>query len=223
MGLKDWFAGKVAGPHVYGNAMGLQAREGGSALANVVFMSHGTHPVGGKTSIFDSEAEMKAAGFIPRFAEITPIDLKEMTTEELAVFNSLQTSMISFAFILNSNGALQYMRRDNTSKFRNGFGPSLLKSMVDSHLYKNIEGARAELLSYVESFEAARIPSVLNMDKPACGDLLEHFIFRAVEVAGTRLRYGFNRTGSTGFNVMAVVLAEETMKSIAGAAQQYNW
>jgi hypothetical protein len=61
------------------------------------------------------------------------------------------------------------------------------------------------------------------MDKPACGDLLEHFIFRAVEVAGTRLRYGFNRTGSTGFDVVAVVLAEETMKSIAGDAKQYNW
>jgi len=221
--LKDWLAGKVAGPHAYGNTMGPPAREGGFALANVVFMSHGTHPVGGPTSMFDSEAEMKAAGFIPRFAEITRIDLEKMTTEELAVFKSLQTAMISFAFILNSNGALQYMRRDNTSKFRNGFGPSLLKSMVDWHLYENIEGARAELSSYVESFEAARIPYVLNIDKPACGDLLEHLIIRAVEVSGTKLRYGFNRTGSTGFDVVAVPLAEETLQSIAGAAQHYNW
>jgi len=223
MGLKDWFAGKVAGPHAYGNTMGPPAREGGSALANVVFMSHGTHPVGGPTSIFDSEEEMKAAGFIPRFAEITCIDLEKMTTEELAVFKSLQTAMISFAFILNSNGALQYMRRDNTSKFRNGFGPSLLKAMVDCHLYENIEGAQAKLLSYVESFEATRIPSVLNIDKPACGDLLEHFIVRAIEVTETRFRYGFNRTGSTGFDIVAVPFAEETIKSIAGAAQQYNW
>jgi len=223
MGLKDWFAGKVVGPHTYGNTMGPPAREGGSALANVVFISHGTHPVGGPASIFDSEADMKTAGFIPRFAEITRIDLEKMTTEELAVFKSLQTAMISFAFILNSNGALQYMRRENTSKFRNGFGPSLLKSMVDCHLYENIKSARAELSSYVESFEAARILSVLNIDKPACGDLLEHFIIRAVEVAGTRFRYGFNRTGSTGFDVVVVPLVEETMKSIAGAAQQYNW
>lgn len=215
MGLKDWFAGKVLGPHTYGNTLGPPTREGGSALANVVFMSHGNHPVGGPTSIFDSEAEMKAAGFIPRFAEITRVDLGKMTIGKLAVFKSLQTAMISFAFILNSDGALQYMRRDNTSKFRNGFGPSLLKSMVDCHLYENIEGARAELSSYIESFEAARIPSVLNIDKPACGDILEHFIIRAVEVAETRLRSGFDH--------VAVPLAEETIKSIVGAAQQYNW
>lgn len=223
MGLKDWFAGKVTGPHGYGNTMGTHAREGGSALANVVFMSHGTHTVEGPPFIFNSEEEMKAAGFIPRFAEITNIDLQKMTGEELAVFESLQEATVSFAFILNSNGALQYMGRDNTSKFRNGFGPSFLKSMVDCHLCENVEDARAQISSYIESFEKARLQSVLNMDKPACGDLLEHFIFRAVKVAGVRLRYGFNRTGPTGFDVLAIPLAKETIESIAGAAKQYNW
>jgi len=223
MGLKDWIAGNVAGPQLYGNTMGPQAREAGSALANVVFMSHGIHPAKGPTSIFDSVEVMKAAGFIPRFAEIKSIDLEKLNTEELAVLKSLQTTMISFVFILNSNGALQYMRRDNTSKFRNGFGPSLLKAMVDCHLYENIESARTELLSNIKSFEASGIQSVLNMDKPACGDLLEHFIVRAVKVAEARLRYGFSRTGSTGFDVVAVPLAEETIKSIAGATQKYNW
>lgn len=223
MGTKDWFAGKVAGPCAYGNAMGPQAREGGSALANIVFMSHGTHPVEGTPIIFESETEMKAAGFVPRFPEITNIDIQRMTGEELSVFRSLQTAMTSFVFILNSNGALQTMQRDSTSKFRNRFGPSFLKSMVDCHLVKNIEDAQTQLLSYIGSFEKAQIQSILNIDKPACGDLLEFFIFRAVNLTGARLRYGFNRTGSTGFAVTAIPLALETVISIGSAAKQFNW
>jgi len=39
MGLKDWIAGKVAGPQSYGDVMGRHAREHGSALGNVVFLS----------------------------------------------------------------------------------------------------------------------------------------------------------------------------------------
>jgi hypothetical protein len=223
MGLKDWFAGKVAGPEVYGNTMGPQAREGGSALANMVFMSHGTHVVAGPPCIFESEAEMRGAGFTPRFAEIRNVDLQKTFGEELAIFKNLQAAMLSFTFILNSNSALQFMRRDNTSKFRNGFGASFLKSIVDYHLYENIEDARAEISSYIKSFETAGIRSVLDMEKPASGDLLEYFISRAIQGAGVRLRYGFNRTGPTGFDVMAIPLGEETVKSIAGAAKQYNW
>ena len=95
--------------------------------------------------------------------------------------------------------------------------------MVDQHLYGNIEEARAELLSYIASFERSGISSVLNIDKPACGDLLEHFIFRAVKVSGTTLRYGFTRTGLTGFDVVAVPLVVETLASIADVTLQLKW
>jgi len=61
------------------------------------------------------------------------------------------------------------------------------------------------------------------MDKPAYGDLLEYFIFRAVNLTGARLRYGFNRTGSTGFAVVTIPLAQETVISIGSAAKQFNW
>lgn len=39
MGLRKWLAGNVAGPEGYGNFMGRQATEGGSALANAVFLT----------------------------------------------------------------------------------------------------------------------------------------------------------------------------------------
>jgi len=45
----------------------------------------------------------------------------------------------------------------------------------------------------------------------------------AVAVSGVKLRYGFIRTGLTGFDLVALPLVEETIKSIAGATRQYKW
>lgn len=223
MGLKDWLAGKVAGPQRYGDVMGRQAREGGSALANVVFISHGVRPIGGQTTIFDTPAEMEAAGYKPRFTEIVAIDSGSLTKNEQLLFRSLQTAMISFAFIVNSNAALQYMRRENTPKFRNGLVPSLLRSMVECRLFDKIETAQAGVLFYANTVNSASASIVLNVDRPASGDILEQFILRAVAVSGSRLQYGFTRTGLTGFDIVAVPLAQETLKSIYGAATQYKW
>lgn len=223
MGLKDWLAGNVAGPQSYGDAMGRNAREGGgSALANVVFMSHGARPNAGPTTIFDTAADMETAGFKPRFTAITEIDLGSLTKDEQFLFRSLQTAMIPFAFIVNSNAALQYMRRNNTSKFRNGLGASLLRLMVDCHLFDRIETAQVEVLSYANSVPASAF-TVLNKERPASGDLLEQFIVRAVTVSGARLQYGFTRTGLIGFDVLAVPLVLETLKSILGATMRYKW
>src|SRR5713101_570331 len=111
MGLKDWIAGKVAGPQSYGDVLGRKARENGSVLANVLFMSHGTMAGEGPLAIFDSVEEMEAAGFEPRFEEITEMDPDSLSEDERLLFKNLQTAMISFAFIVNSNGALQNMRR----------------------------------------------------------------------------------------------------------------
>ena len=223
MGLKSWLAGKVAGPQSYGDVLGQQAREGGSALANTVFMGHGTKPNGGPTIIFDTAADMKAAGLKPRFEEIAEIDLAALTEEERLLFKNLQTAMISFAFMLNSNGALQIMRRENTSKFRNGLGRSLLRSMVDCGLFSKTEAAQAAVLSYVNSVDFGSTSNVLNMEKPASGDLLEQFIIRVVQLSEAKSRYGFTRTGLTGFDIVAVPLVEETLKSITGATIQYKW
>lgn len=82
MGLKDWLAGKVAGPQSYGDVMGRHAREGGSSLANMVFMSHGTGPNGGPTTIFDTAADMIADGFKPRFVAKTEMALGSLNKDE---------------------------------------------------------------------------------------------------------------------------------------------
>ena len=223
MGVKDWFAGKVAGPQSYGDVMGRQARENGAALANVVFISHGTRRNVGATTIFDTAADMEAAGFTPRFTEIVKLDLNSLTKDEQLVLRSLTTAMMSFAFIVSSNAALQYMTHDNTSKFRNGLGPSLLRSMVECRLFDRIEAAQAEVVSYANSMDSKSTSAVLNMERPGAGDVLEQFIVRAVELSGSRLQHGFKRTGVTGFDLVAIPLAQETVKSIYGATVQYKW
>jgi hypothetical protein len=222
MGLKDWLA-KVSGPKGYGNALGRPTREAGSALANIVFMSHGIEPNGGPTTIFDTAADMESAGFAPRFQEITQIDLPSMTLEERVLFKNLQTAMISYAYMVNSNGANQYMRRDNSSKFRKGLVPSLLRSMVHCGLSSKVEAAQTAVTPYLSSSDAARLRVILNIEKPTSSDLLENFIVRAVDLCQANLRYGFARTGRTGFDVIAVSFVEETLKSIFGATRQYNW
>ena len=143
--------------------------------------------------------------------------------DEQLLFRSLQVAMVSFAFIVSSNGALQNMRRENTSKFRNGLGPSLLKSAVGCGLFDKTEAAQSEVLSYANSVSSTVTSTVLNMERPASGDLLEDFILKAVAGSRAKLRYGFIRTGSTGFDLVAVPLVQETLRAIADATLQYKW
>src|SRR5947207_2737625 len=113
MGLKDWL-GKMAGPKSYGDALGRQARENGSALANIVFMSHGSGSKGREPTIFHTSEQMRSTGFRPRYTEVTQLVLESLNAEEQVLLKSLQVAMVTFAFTLNSNGAQQYMKRDNT-------------------------------------------------------------------------------------------------------------
>lgn len=223
MGLRKWLAGNVAGPEGYGSFMGRQAREGGSALANAVFLSHGSRAGAGPTRIFDATSEMETAGFSARYEKFSKLDVTSLTADQQCLFRGVTTAMISYAFILNSNGALQIMRRDNTLKFRNGLGPSLLRSMVDCGLFGDIEAARTALIRYTKLADSTSITTILNMEKPASGDLLEHFIVQSVEPSGIAVQYGFIRTGITGFDIVAVPLVEEALRAIAVAAQQYGW
>lgn len=203
--------------------MGRQASEGGSALANAVFLSHGTKPRGGPPAIFESLSEMEEAGFTARYGESLRADLALLTADERLVFKGLSVAMISYVFVASSYKALKTMRRDNTSKFRNGLGPSLLQSTVDCGLFSGIEPARSALLSYTDLADSSSVPVLFNMEKPASGDLLEDFILKSIERSGAKARYGVARTGITGFDIVAVPLMEGVSKAITDAVQQYHW
>jgi hypothetical protein len=203
--------------------MGRHAREHGSALANMVFMSHGARQGGGVAAVFDTAAELQAAGFKPRYQEVTEIELSSLSEEQQLLFTSLHVAMISFAFVVNSNAALQNMRPESASKFRDGLGPSLFQSMANCGLVHGAEGARSAVLAHAKSAMSAGARTVLNLQRPASEDILEHLILRAVAVSGAKAGYGFVRTGATGFDVVAVPLVQETLRSIAGAILQYKW
>ncbi len=221
MGLKDWFAKNVAGSKGYGNALGRTAREGGSALGNALFSSHGSKPGNAPITIFDTLPDMQSAGFEPFSETPQTIELSSLTENERSLLRNLHVGTIAFVFIVNSNAALQYMRRDNTSKFRNGLGPSLLQSTVDYGLFGNVESARAAVMSYVTALPLIQI--VLNMERPGSEDLLEHFIRKATQASGNTSQYAFVRSGFTGFDSFAITIAEETLKSILAATKKFNW
>jgi len=221
MSIKNWFAGSVVGPKGYGGALGQPAREAGSALGNAVFGSHGSKSNRGVIMIFDTLSDMQSAGFEPYSEEPKAIELIALNESQQFLFKNLHIAMISYVFLVNSNAALQYMQRDNTAKFRNGLGPSLLKSMVDCDLFDDIEAARVAVLSYVNSIPSIR--TVLNTKRPASEDLLEHFITTSVKASSTTLQYALVRTGITGFDTLAITVAEETLKSILAATKSYNW
>jgi hypothetical protein len=201
--------------------LGRSAKEAGSALGNAVFSSHGRKPGNGLIVIFDTLADMQSAGFEPYSETPQTIELTSLSEAEQSLLKNLHVAMISYVFIVNSNAALKYMRRDNTSKFRNGLGPSLLQATVDCGLFDNVELARAAVMSYVNSLPP--VPTVLNMERPGSEDLLEHFIRKATQASGNASRYAFVRSGFTGFDSLAITIAEETLKSILAATKKFNW
>jgi hypothetical protein len=221
MGLRDWLAGSVAGPQSYGNAMGKQAREAGSALANAVFLSRGNASENGPSTIFDTLSDLESAGLKAADAPPSTLDLASLSPDEVRLLRSLTTAMISYFFIVNSNGALQNMQRENTSRFRSGLGPSLQNAMVSCGLFRSSADAGDALLSYVNSM--GTVSQILNRAKPAEGDLLEQFIIRAVQESEQTKRCGFVRTGPTGFDAIAIPLVEETLAAIVSATRQYRW
>jgi hypothetical protein len=171
--------------------------------------------------IFETVSEMQTAGFNPYSVTPKNIEITSLSETEQSLLKNLHIAMISFVFIVNSNAALRYMKRDNTSKFRNGLGPSLLQSTVDCGLFDKIDSARAVVTSYVNALP--QIPVVLNMERPGSEDLLEHFIQQAIKASDNTFQYAFVRSGFTGFDSVAITIAEETLKSILGATKQFNW
>jgi hypothetical protein len=54
MRLKDWLAGKVAGPQSHGDVIGRHARKLGSALANIVFLIKDGKQMGAQFTSFQA-------------------------------------------------------------------------------------------------------------------------------------------------------------------------
>ncbi len=171
--------------------------------------------------IFDTLLDMQLAGFKPYSEKPQMIELTSLSETERSLLRNFHVAMLSYVFMVNSNAALQYMRRDNTSKFRNGFGPSLLQAIVGCGLFNDVESARVAVASYVSSLPP--VSTVMNMERPGSGDLLECFILKATQASDTTSQYAFVRGGFTGFDSVALTIAQETLKSILAATKKFNW
>lgn len=84
-------------------------------------------------------------------------------------------------------------------------------------------GITSELLNHYNKVpRPARITQVLNLDKPGTNDLLSVLLEEAVNQSRAGA-IGFQRTGVLGFDLIAVSLAEETVKMVKAATHQFGW
>jgi len=89
-------------------------------------------------------------------------------------------------------------------------------------LKSNIGITADDIMQYLRiATPESGVTTVLNMTKPGEGDVLSLFLAEASKKG--RGAVSFQRSGVVGFDLMAVPLAEETIKSIAAAAKNFNW
>jgi hypothetical protein len=223
MGFASWITGKIGGPERYGAAMGRCAREHGYALGDSIFRTAGTGPQMASAQIFDTPAQLGAAGFEPCFPAASFPAPNSLTIYQRLLRWNLQSSMISFVLVAHSKLAANLMRAQNASKFLDGFHTSLLASSVACGHFTDFRAARKEVSSYLDAVGPVTTVNLLNLDCPASGDLLEVFILRAVSESTALSPYGFVRTGPSGFDLGAVSLLRRIMQSIAETTDWYKW
>ena len=221
MSIKDMLA-RISGPNGYGGALGRSVTDLGLSLGYEIFSSHGVSSVAARTVIFDTSEEMQAAGVSPRYRESTEINLGFLNATEASLLINLQTAMTAFAFVVASNGAAQYMQRNNTSAFRNGLGPSAKRAMVKAKLAATFEDAEACLRSYLAALDVKPCSLVLNMSKPGECDVLQQFLLQGVERVNFSGQYGFVRGGG-GFAALTLSLTEQTLNSMHEATRRFKW
>ncbi len=233
VGLLDWIAGKVAGPSAYGKVLGRRTvMEGGRGLANSAFFNHGTRPkelgVTAYSEVFESVSDMEAAGFKPRYEDTFKITAALLSVDEQVLYRNLHIAMVAFAHHLIANIASSMMCKDNSARFCDGLTDSVSREVVACGLYGQRSAVREALVSHTRLFrtyEAAANPAIMDLANPACGDFLEFSLITFGQISGAQSQYdyAFARTGACSLKNVAVPLFEETIKSILGATQHYNW
>ena len=73
---------------------------------------------------------------------------------------------------------------------------------------------------YLRLPRPAGVTRILDLEKPGTNDLFSVFLQEINKQKGT---VSFRRTGSLGFDLIAVPLAGETVQTIREASQRFGW
>jgi hypothetical protein len=214
MRLKDWLA-KKAGPSEYGDAFARQAVKDGIVLGRVLYLSHGSRASGSGVLVLEDEEQMRTAGF--SLYCIDPLNRPAM--EDWSAL-SKQTRAVGLAFALKcaTNAACNFMKQSNAAVFCRSMGHSSETAISQLGVPPTID----DILHYLRLPAPSGTDRILNLDEPGKHDYLACFL----EEAGKRSGNGaiaFQRRGVTGFDLVAIPLASETVKAIRVATQQFGW
>lgn len=215
MGIKNWMAKNLAGVSGYGSTLGREAVKNGLALGRVLYVGHGTRATSSAAFIFEDSREMGAAGFVPYCTD--PINSPPM--EDTSVLSRhILVAGITFASTCTFTAAFNCMKEANANSFTRSMGAS-----VRAELDQLSFGITSDLLNHYNKLpRPAGIIQVLNVEKPGTNDLLAVLLGEAVNQSRTGA-VGFQRTGVLGFDLVAVPLAEETIKMVRAATHQFGW
>jgi hypothetical protein len=216
VGLKNWMAKNLAGgPSGYGSTMGREVVKNGLALGRILYVGHGARAMPTAVSIFEDSDGMKAAGFTSYCTDPMNRPLMEDGSE---LSKHLRVAGVTFAATCTFSAAFNYMKEANASSFTRSMGDS-----VRAELGQLSTGITSDLLNHYNKLaRPAGITQVLNLEKPGTSDLLAVLLEEAVNQSRAGA-IGFQRTGILGFDLIAVPLAEETVKMVRAGTHQFGW
>jgi hypothetical protein len=215
MGLKNWMAKNLSGVSGYGSTIGREVVKNGLALGRTLYVGHGTSTTASAFRIFEDGDEMAAAGFTP----YCPDPMNRPPMEDASELSKhIRVVGVTFAATCTFTAAFNSMKEANASSFTRSMGDS-----ARTELGQPNSGITSELLNHYNKVpRPARITQVLNLDKPGTNDLLSVLLEEAVNQSRAGA-IGFQRTGVLGFDLIAVSLAEETVKMVKAATHQFGW
>lgn len=210
MSLKNWLA-KKAGPSGYGDAFARQAVKDGIVLGRVLYLSHGSRASGSGVLVLEDEEQMRAAGF-----SLYCTDWLNRPAMEDSSALSKQTRIVGVAFALKcaTNAACNFMKQPNAAAFCRSMGHSSKTAISQLGVPFTID----DIMHYLRLPAPSGTDRILNLDEPGRHDYLSYFLEEGGRQCGDGA-IAFQRRGISGFDLIAISLAEETVKAIGTATR----
>lgn len=216
MGLRDWLAKNVAGPSGYGETMAREAVKNGLAVGRTLYLGHGTRTAASSLVVCADENHMKSEGFQPYCLEpLNPPPMEDASK----LSKHTRIAGIAFATQCIMTAASNFMKTENADVFNRSMGASAKRELLKLDIGITVE----HVLQYLRLLTLGDgIRTVLDVEEPGTGDVLS-LLLAEVSKNGSSGAVVFQRRGAIGFDLIVTTLAEETIKSIAGASQKYGW
>ena len=165
--------------------------------------------------MFEDDVAMSAAGFT-----VCHPDPLNLPTADDSSELSKQTRIAGVAFASQCAiiAASNFMRASNADLFNRSLGDTVRNGLSQSDLPFSF----ADVTRYLRLLRPGTVKRVLNPQEPGEDDFLR-LIMEEIARSCCDGAIAFSRTGSLGFDVVAVPLATQTVNAINAASRQFGW